>query len=50
MLPGYGVEAVLKNTEYSALDDKSKADAEAAKKAAAKKQGGADGEALGCSG
>lgn len=50
VLPGYGVEAVLKNTEYSALDDKSKADAEAAKKAAAKKQGGADGEALGCSG
>lgn len=35
MLPGYGVEAVLKNMEYSAMDDKAKADAAAA--AAAKK-------------
>lgn len=35
VLPGYGVEAVLKNMEYSAMDDKSKADAAAA--AAAKK-------------
>lgn len=37
VLPGYGVEAVLKNMEYSAMDDKSKADAAAAaaKKAAA---------------
>jgi hypothetical protein len=31
VLPGYGVEAVLKNTEYSAMDDKSKADAAKAK-------------------
>lgn len=27
MLPGYGVEAALKNMEYSAMDDKSKAKA-----------------------
>jgi UDP-glucose:glycoprotein glucosyltransferase len=38
VLPGYGVEAVLKNMEYSAMDDKAKADAEAAA-AAAKKAG-----------
>lgn len=50
VLPGYGVEAVLKNMEYSAMDDKSKADAAAAAKAAAKKakkaaaEGGAGGE------
>lgn len=35
MLPGYGVEAVLKNMEYSAMDDKTKADATAAAKKAA---------------
>jgi UDP-glucose:glycoprotein glucosyltransferase len=37
VLPGYGVEAVLKNMEYSAMDDKSKADAAAAAAAAASK-------------
>lgn len=37
VLPGYGVEAVLKNMEYSAIDDKAKADAAAAAKKAAKK-------------
>lgn len=37
MLPGYGVEVVLKNMEYSAMDDKAKADAAAAAKKAAKK-------------
>jgi UDP-glucose:glycoprotein glucosyltransferase len=36
VLPGYGVEAVLKNMEYSAMDEKSKKDAAAA--AAAKKK------------
>jgi UDP-glucose:glycoprotein glucosyltransferase len=46
VLPGYGVEAVLKNMEYSAMDEKSKKDAAAA--AAAKKKlagnaAGADG-------
>lgn len=45
MLPGYGVEAVLKNMEYSAMDDKAKADAAAAaKKAAAKAAAGGGGE------
>jgi hypothetical protein len=37
VLPGYGVEAVLKNMEYSAIDDKAKADAAAAAKKAAQK-------------
>lgn len=37
VLPGYGVEAVLKNMEYSAMDDKAKADAAAAANKAAKK-------------
>lgn len=44
MLPGYGVEAVLKNMEYSAIDDKAKADAAtAAKKAAKKGKAGSSG-------
>lgn len=51
VVPGYGVEAVLKNMEYSALDDKAKADAEAkakadaeaaAKAGAAKSKGGSE--------
>jgi len=37
LLPGYGVEAVLKNTEYSAMDEKDK-DAE-------RKSGGDGGDA-----
>jgi hypothetical protein len=41
VLPGYGVEAVLKNMEYSAMDDKAKADAAAAAKKAAKAKAGA---------
>jgi UDP-glucose:glycoprotein glucosyltransferase len=41
VLPGYGVEAVLKNMEYSAMDDKAKADAAAAAKKAAKAKVGA---------
>eukprot|EP00882_Tetradesmus_deserticola_P009532 GHRQ01010065.1.p2 GENE.GHRQ01010065.1~~GHRQ01010065.1.p2 ORF type:complete len:184 (-),score=51.07 GHRQ01010065.1:589-1140(-) len=45
VLPGYGVEAVLKNMEYSAMDDKSKADAAAAA-AAKKKLAGNSGDAL----
>ncbi|KAF8062716.1 hypothetical protein HT031_004046 [Scenedesmus sp. PABB004] len=45
VLPGYGVEAVLKNTEYSAVDDKAKADAAAKAKADAKAGGGAKGGA-----
>lgn len=47
VLPGYGVEVVLKNMEYSAMDDKAKADAAAAAKKAAKKaqKASADGSA-----
>lgn len=41
VMPGYGVEAVLKNMEYSAMDDKSKADAAAAAKKAKKAAGSA---------
>uniref|UniRef100_A0A383VGR8 UDP-glucose:glycoprotein glucosyltransferase n=1 Tax=Tetradesmus obliquus TaxID=3088 RepID=A0A383VGR8_TETOB len=44
VLPGYGVEAVLKNMEYSAMDEKSKADAAAA--AAKKKLAGNADDAL----
>lgn len=44
VLPGYGVEAVLKNMEYSAMDEKSKADAAAA--AAKKKLAGNVDDAL----
>eukprot|EP00879_Flechtneria_rotunda_P023383 GHRR01024733.1.p1 GENE.GHRR01024733.1~~GHRR01024733.1.p1 ORF type:complete len:589 (+),score=221.40 GHRR01024733.1:171-1937(+) len=43
VLPGYGVEAVLKNMEYSAIDDKSKADAAAAAKT--NKPAGTDNDA-----
>lgn len=43
VLPGYGVEAVLKNMEYSAMDDKAKADAAAAAKTAAKAKAGTGG-------
>ncbi|KAJ9516758.1 hypothetical protein QJQ45_027182 [Haematococcus lacustris] len=44
LLPGWGVEAVLKNTEYSAMDDKDRKAAEAAAGAkAAGGKGGGDG-------
>jgi UDP-glucose:glycoprotein glucosyltransferase len=49
VLPGYGVEAVLKNMEYSAMDEKTKKDAAAAAAAAAKKKqlaGDDSGDAL----
>jgi UDP-glucose:glycoprotein glucosyltransferase len=38
LLPGWGVEAVLKNTEYSAMDEKDRKKEQEAKK---KQQGGA---------
>jgi UDP-glucose:glycoprotein glucosyltransferase len=41
LLPGYGVEAVLKNTEYSAMDEK---DRDAERKS---KGGGGGGEGRG---
>jgi UDP-glucose:glycoprotein glucosyltransferase len=41
VLPGYGVEAVLKNMEYSAMDEKSKKDAAAATAAKKKLAGNA---------
>lgn len=44
VLPGYGVEAVLKNMEYSAMDEKAKADAAAAAKKAAAKAGAGSGD------
>lgn len=46
MLPGYGVEAVLKNMEYSAMDDKAKQAAEK-KDAAAAEADAAIGEVKG---
>eukprot|EP00878_Enallax_costatus_P030698 GHUV01033475.1.p1 GENE.GHUV01033475.1~~GHUV01033475.1.p1 ORF type:complete len:1023 (+),score=330.57 GHUV01033475.1:219-3287(+) len=46
VLPGYGVEAVLKNMEYSAMDDKSKADAAAAAANRAAAAAGGDGADL----
>ncbi len=39
LLPGWGVEAVLKNTEYSAMDEKDKKQAEQQAEAAAAKAG-----------
>jgi hypothetical protein len=46
VLPGYGVEAVLKNMEYSAIDDKKKEGAAAVPAAAAGADGGGDADEL----